>query len=75
LKLLKKLKAQFALTFLLIAHDLSVVKFICNRMAVMKNGRIVETGGVEEVYANPKDPYTKLLLESVPRLPSKVEGH
>jgi ABC-type dipeptide/oligopeptide/nickel transport system ATPase subunit len=75
LKLLRKLKAQFALTFLLIAHDLSVVKFICNRMAVMKNGLIVETGEVGELYANPKDPYTKLLLESVPRLPSKVEGH
>ncbi len=69
LKLLKKLKAQLSLTFLLIAHDLSVVKFMCDRIAVMKNGRIVETGGVEELYAHPKDPYTKLLLESVPRLP------
>lgn len=75
LKLLKKLKAQLGLTFLLIAHDLSVVKFMCDRIAVMKNGRIVETGNVEELYANPKDPYTKLLLESVPRLLYQVEGH
>ncbi len=75
LKLLKKLKAQFALTFLIIAHDLSVVKFMCGVLAVMKNGRIIETGGVEELYSNPKHPYTKLLLESVPRLPYKVERH
>jgi ABC-type dipeptide/oligopeptide/nickel transport system ATPase subunit len=73
LKLLKKLRAQFAFTFLLVAHDLSVVKFMCERIAVMKSGRIVETGDVGEVYSNPKDPYTKLLLDSVPRLPSKVD--
>ena len=75
LKLLKRLRAQFSFTFLLVAHDLSVVKFMCERIAVMKSGSIVETGDVSEVYKNPKDPYTKLLLESVPRLPSKVEVH
>ncbi len=75
LKLLKKLKARLGLTFLLIAHDLSVVRFMCGRIAVMKNGRIVEEGGVEEVYGGPKDPYTKLLLESVPKLLYQVEGH
>ena len=69
LKLLKKIRSQLNLTFLLIAHDLSVVRFMCGSMAVMKNGKIVETGKVEEVYNSPKDPYTKLLLESVPRLP------
>jgi peptide/nickel transport system ATP-binding protein len=69
LKLLKKLKAQLGFTFLLIAHDLSVVKFMCDRIAVMNSGRIIETGKLDEIYNNPKDPYTKLLLESVPRLP------
>jgi len=69
LKLLKKLKAQLGLTFLLIAHDLSVIRFICDRIAVMKNGRIVEMGNIDEIYNSPKDPYTKLLLSSVPRLP------
>jgi len=68
LKLLKKLKAGLGLTFLLIAHDLSVVRFMCDRVAVMQGGRVVETGGVEEIYTNPKEPYTKLLLESIPRL-------
>lgn len=68
MKLLKKLKSQMNLTFLFIAHDLSVVKFMCGRMAVMRNGRIVETGKVGEIYSNPKDPYTRSLLESVPRL-------
>ena len=69
LKLLKKLKAQLGFTFLLIAHDLSVVKFMCDRIAVMNSGRIIETGKLDEIYNNPKDPYTKLLLESVARLP------
>jgi ABC-type glutathione transport system ATPase component len=75
LKLLKRLKAQFGLTYLLIAHDLSVVKFMCDMVAVMKSGCIVEMGKSEELYADPKDPYTKLLLTSVPRLPDKVDGH
>jgi len=69
LKLLKKIRSQLNLTFLLIAHDLSVVRFMCDSMAVMKNGKIVETGKVEEIYNSPKDIYTKLLLESIPRLP------
>lgn len=69
LKLLKKLKTQLGLTFLLIAHDLSVVRFMCDRIAVMNSGRIVEMGNIDEIYNNPKDPYTKLLLSSVPRLP------
>lgn len=69
LKLLKKLKTQMKLTFLFIAHDLSVVRYMCTRIAVMKNGRIIEAGKTEEIYKAPKDPYTRALLESVPRLP------
>jgi ABC-type dipeptide/oligopeptide/nickel transport system ATPase subunit len=69
LKLLKKLKAQYGLTLLLIAHDLSVVKYICETIAVMHNGKIIELGNAEEIFKSPKDPYTKLLLESIPRLP------
>ncbi len=69
LKLLKKLKIQFGLTYMLIAHDLSVVRFMCDRIAVMKSGKIIETGAVEEIYKGPKDAYTRILLDSIPKLP------
>ncbi|MFH1709544.1 MAG: dipeptide/oligopeptide/nickel ABC transporter ATP-binding protein, partial [bacterium] len=51
LKLLKKLRAQLGLTFLLIAHDLSVVRFMCGRIAVMKSGRIIEEGKTDEIFS------------------------
>jgi ABC-type dipeptide/oligopeptide/nickel transport system ATPase subunit len=72
LKLLKKLKAQYGLTLLLIAHDLSVVKYICGTIAVMHNGKIIEAGKAEDIFNDPKDPYTRLLLESIPKLPEQV---
>ena len=66
LKLLKELKDEFGLTYVFISHDLSVVKFISDRIAVMKDGKIVETGNADEIYSNPKSEYTKNLIASIP---------
>lgn len=64
--LLKRLQKEIGLTYLFIAHDLSMVKYISDRIAVMYRGRIVEMGSAECVYNNPQHPYTKSLLSAVP---------
>jgi len=66
INLLEDLKNQLSLTYLFISHDLSVVKHISDRIAVMYLGRIVEIGDSEKVYSSPKHPYTKALISSVP---------
>jgi peptide/nickel transport system ATP-binding protein len=66
LNLLKDLQEKFGLTYVFISHDLSVVKFMSDRMLVMQNGSIVESGPADEVYANPKEEYTKALIAAVP---------
>ena len=66
LNLLNKLKASRGLTYLFIAHDLSVVRFISDRIAVISKGRIVELAETEELFRHPLHPYTKALLSAVP---------
>ena len=66
INLLKDLQEELDLSYLFIAHDLSVVKYIADRIAVMYLGKIVEVGTTEEVFEHPAHPYTKALLSSVP---------
>jgi oligopeptide transport system ATP-binding protein len=64
--LLADLRSEFALTYLFIAHDLSVVRYISNRIAVMYLGRIVEIAPTEAIFSRPSHPYTRVLLSSAP---------
>ncbi|BAQ63394.1 ABC transporter ATP-binding protein [Geminocystis sp. NIES-3709] len=64
LDLILELKAEFNLTYLFITHDLSVAKFLCDRIAVMNGGKIVELEETESIFKNPQHPYTKTLLAS-----------
>jgi ABC-type oligopeptide transport system ATPase subunit len=66
LNLLKDLQREFGLTYLFIAHDLAVVRTMSDRIAVMNDGKIVEVGLAEEIYARPKEAYTQELLAAVP---------
>ncbi|MEW9082490.1 ABC transporter ATP-binding protein [Caldanaerobacter subterraneus] len=66
LKLLKELKEELKLTYILISHDLSVVNYMADKIAVMYLGKIVEYGPAEDVFKNPAHPYTKALFMSIP---------
>jgi peptide/nickel transport system ATP-binding protein len=66
LNLLKELQQKRQLTYLFISHDLSVVKFVSDEVVVMHAGKIVESGTAQEVYANPKEDYTRKLISSIP---------
>ena len=66
LNLLKALKASRKLTFLFISHDLSVVRYLADRVCVMFLGKVCEIGPTEEVYLHPRHPYTRFLLDAVP---------
>lgn len=67
LNLLNNLKREYGFTYIFISHDLSVVKFMSDRMAVMKDGKIEEIGDADEIYNFPKTEYTKNLIEAVPK--------
>ena len=73
LNLLNDLKKKRNFTYLFIAHDLSVVRFISDRIAVIHKGRIVELAEAEELFAHPLHPYTKALLSAVPYPDPKIE--
>jgi peptide/nickel transport system ATP-binding protein len=66
LDLLKELQREFRLTYLFVAHNLDVVRGFCDRVAVMRQGRIVELARTAEIFARPQHPYTKILLSAVP---------
>jgi peptide/nickel transport system ATP-binding protein len=66
LNLLNDLKEEFQLTYLFISHDLSVVKYMSDRIAVMQQGRIIELNDAEEIYRNPQTAYTKKLIDAIP---------
>ena len=68
LNLLIDLHIKYSLTYLFISHNLSVVRYLANTVAIMYLGKIVEQGPVENLFSNPKHPYTKSLLNSVPDL-------
>ena len=71
LNLLNDLKEKFSLTYIFISHDLNVIRYMSDRILVMKNGEIVESGTSESIYYNPKNQYTKDLLSSIPGLIQK----
>jgi peptide/nickel transport system ATP-binding protein len=67
LNLLNKLKKDFKLTFLFISHDLSVIRFMSDRIFVMRDGRFIETGYAETLFDKPKEEYTRKLIEAIPK--------
>jgi peptide/nickel transport system ATP-binding protein len=67
LNLLQELQTEFDLTYIFISHDLSVVEYVADRVAVMYVGKLVELGKTEELYRHPKHPYTEALLSAVPK--------
>ncbi|MBO0602812.1 ABC transporter ATP-binding protein [Sporosarcina sp. E16_3] len=71
LNLMKDMQERFGTSIILITHDLGVVAGMCDRVVVMKDGEIVETGTTEEIFDNPKHSYTKKLLNALPRLDEK----
>ncbi len=74
LNVLSSLRERLGLTLVLIAHDLSVVRYLCDRVAVMYMGRIVELADTEELFEIPRHPYTQALLAAAPSLRRKIPG-
>ncbi|MDA9464412.1 dipeptide ABC transporter ATP-binding protein [Bradyrhizobium sp. CCBAU 53415] len=72
LNLLQDLKARLGMSYLFVSHDLNVVRLLCDRVIVMRTGRIVEEGSSEQVLGDPKDDYTKELLTAIPHPPLQV---
>ncbi|CAN1212372.1 ABC transporter ATP-binding protein [Tumidithrix helvetica PCC 7403] len=68
LNLLKELQAEFGLTYIFISHDLSVVKFMSDRIVVMNKGKIEEMGAADAIYNHPQQPYTQTLIDAIPTL-------
>ena len=73
LNLLNDLQKKYNLTYIFISHDLSVIEYMCDRLAVMYLGRVVEEADTEELFSNPQHPYTKALLSATPSFDKKKE--
>ncbi|MGW2661786.1 ABC transporter ATP-binding protein [Nocardia tengchongensis] len=73
LELLKTMQRELSLTVLFVAHDLAVVRYLCQRVVVLADGRVVEDGDRDQVYTAPSSPYTRRLLAAVPRLNPAAE--
>jgi peptide/nickel transport system ATP-binding protein len=74
LNLLQDLKARLGMSYLFVSHDLNVVRLLCDRVIVMRSGRIVEEGSSERVLSDPQDDYTKELLTAIPHPPLQTLG-
>jgi len=74
LNLLSELRAQFNLTFLFISHDLSVIEAVCDRVAVLYFGSVVEIGPADKIFINPRHPYTRLLANSAPSIGQELKN-
>lgn len=74
LNLLKDLQSEFGLTYIFVSHNMSVIRYISDRIAVMYAGKLVELGSKTEVLAHPRHPYTELLLAAVPRTVDRQQG-
>jgi ABC-type glutathione transport system ATPase component len=68
LNLLNRLRAELGLTLVFVSHDMSVIRYICDRVVVLYRGEVVEVADTEQLYREPEHPYTKTLLASVPRI-------
>ena len=73
LNLLNDLQKKYDLTYIFISHDLSVIEYMCDRLAVMYLGKVVEEAGTEELFSNPQHPYTKALLSATPNFEKDKE--
>jgi len=74
LNLMEELQEEFQLTYLFISHDLSVIRHICDRVAVMYVGKLVETATIDDVFRHPRHPYTETLLSAVPLSDPNLRG-
>ena len=73
-KLLQKINREEGVAVLFISHDLSLVRQLCGRVVVMQNGRLVEEGNTEKIFADPKEDYTKELIAAIPKIERKKAG-